>query len=83
MGKSNRDANDLYGWTAAFLEWSFTWILCADVEKNILLKEDIRRMFNTICITDLSDTLINIYLFCCRYIRWHNILSCCRLIENW
>jgi len=30
MMKAQRDLNDPFGWLAAFFEWGFLWVLCAD-----------------------------------------------------
>lgn len=37
---------DAFGWFAFMFEWSFTWFLVADVDNNILHKEDIRRVYD-------------------------------------
>lgn len=44
MAKSQRNALDFAGWAAVCTEWGFTWLLCGDNDKNMMHKDDIRKM---------------------------------------
>lgn len=55
MAKSQRSSLDFFGWLAVCTEWGFTWLLCGDNEKQMMHKDDIRKMFDGTLFYELAE----------------------------